>query len=195
MVECRDRNTCEDVKCEGADKYFIDDLGCFIEETNMSTIITSKVMKGAVEQLFDHECKKHDKCSSHSQLERWIIEELKLFIPSNTVFGLQKVLQGMGVVLDVDLDNDLEVMQAEYKKHDLFQVDTGGGCQAYRTETVEGDNHMLVTTDDGSDIPEDMNVPVCFGLYGNNDELIWSEHYSSSVEMFQDKHVQFLLNN
>jgi len=159
------------------------------------TIITSDIMKGAVEQLFNHEVERNGKCSSHSQLERWIIEEMKLFTPSNTVFGLRKVLKDMrGIDLEIDLDDDLEVMTEEFGKHNMYVTDTGGGCQAFRTETIAGEHYQLVTVDDGSDIPCDMNVPVCFGMYTMEDELIFSEHYTSAISMFQDKHIVYLLS-
>jgi hypothetical protein len=199
MVECRDRNICEDVKCEGADKYFIDDLGCFIEEEEvvMSKLIDSELMKGAVAELFNHELKANGKVSSHSQLERWIIKELDNYSPKNTVLALTLCLREMrGIELDMgDVDDDVALLKARYAEWSMYIADTGGGGMAFRfaPNDADDDHYALVTIQEGIDVPANLSEPVQFGWYNGHGDLLYHQEYVSSYGMFSDGFIKYML--
>ena len=62
--------------------------------------------------------------------------------------------------------------------------ETGGGCTAY--EKVVGDTAVMVTEDEGPEVPPDSDeTPVCVGVYGGEyrDEQVLVMRFES-LEMF-----------
>jgi hypothetical protein len=152
-------------------------------------------MKGAIQQLFDHEVERNGRCSSHSQLERWVIEELKHHSPSNTVLALTKVLYDTrGIIIDMgDVEDDMAILKSGYADHNLLSDRMGGGFNAFKCLTGDDGHYCLVTTQGGNGIPASMDEPVAFGLYNKDDELLFCKESDSSIELFLDKHITYML--
>jgi hypothetical protein len=163
----------------------------------MSKLITSDIMKGAIQQLFDHEVERNGRCSSHSQLERWVIEELKHHSPSNTVLALTKVLYDTrGIIIDMgDVDDDMEILKSRYAEYGLHLRMVGGVPSAFKYYSPNDDSHhCLVTTQEGDDIPASMNEPVTFELYNQAEDLLFYQEFEDSVSLFSDKHITYMLS-
>jgi hypothetical protein len=170
----------------------------------MSKKIDSKMMKRAVETLFDYEIMRNGKVSSHSQLERWIISELNGCQPKDSAKALQICLKDMRnihfEINEPNVDDEVETIQQYYTNHDfhLFDIDGNLKSVAFR-KNLDGDDengseyYVLVTEASGIDIPATIFEPVTFGLYDYDDTCIWSNNYESSVEMFQNKHINFII--
>jgi hypothetical protein len=161
----------------------------------MGKLITSDIMKGAVQQLFDHEVERNGRCSSHSQLERWIIEELKNHSGPNTVLALTNVLlDTRGIIIDMgDVEDDLAVVMIRYGDYGLYTGYITNDHQAFRLTSGEGD-YCLVTTPDVDDIPATMDDPVVFDLYSVGGSLLFHKKFESSTELFSDKHITYILS-
>lgn len=162
----------------------------------MSKKIDSDIMKSAVEQLFNHEVEQNGKVSSHSQLERWIIEELKSYRPSDTVLALTMCLRSMrGIELNMgDVDDDTELLRAMYANHNMYTADTGGNSVAFRYDNQKNSNYALVTIEDGLDIPASLHEPIQFGLYNEDDDILYQNWFKTSIHMFEDKLITYILS-
>jgi len=164
--------------------------------------INSRLMKEAVECAFDQEVKRKQKCLSHCQLERWIIQELDKTSHPTGLGSLEKVmfrLFNIELVLvndeptTTDADKDLMHLKAVYAGHELYYADMGDGLKAMRWLDNDEENYVLITTPDGDGIPADMNAPVQFGLYNEDEKCLYLEYFDSSLEMFFNGHVALLL--
>lgn len=161
--------------------------------------IDSEMMKRAVGQLFNHELEKNGKVSSHSQLERWIIKELEPYFNSVSAVALQRVLKE---IRDIDFkievsgqlkcDKDRVTLNGRYADHNMFISDTGSNLVAFRY-SADDDHYALVTTEDGDDVPENLQESIQFGLYSADNDLLFHKKFESSIEMFLDKHITYLL--
>lgn len=163
----------------------------------MSKKINSEMMKRAVSVLFDHEVARNERVSSHSQLERWIIEELKVYTPRDSALALQKIMyETRGIEFDIDpkinIDDEVQSLEEYYSAKGFSLYDTGGNCVAFRVECY-GDYYALVTEQSGAEIPTSIFEAVEFGLYNEGHELIFSEKFRTSIDLFQNKHINFII--
>jgi hypothetical protein len=164
----------------------------------MSRKIDSEMMKRAVEQLFNHEVANNGKCSSHSQLERWIIEELKAYTPSDSPVSLKMVLMDirrLSFEIDVKTNDDDDVKEVPlaqliatwYDCHGFKLVGTGGGCDAFQ-KMFDDDSYLMVTERGGCNIPVHSTAPVSLGMYvDDNPDTIFYKEFDSSNQMFEDE--------
>jgi hypothetical protein len=166
-----------------------------LEDCIMGREIDSKMMKRAVEVLFNHEIARNEKVSSHSQLERWIVSELALYSNPVSVKALQMALKDLrGIDFDIseptkdDVDFEVEAeirLRSEYKRFGFYREDTGGGCTSMTRNSNEANGYVMVTIANSCDAPDDLLSTVNFGLYDGGGNLLFDECYASSFEMFK----------
>jgi hypothetical protein len=164
----------------------------------MTRQIDSKMMKRAVSQLFDHEVKVHSKCSSHSEIERWIIEGLAPYFDSSSAEALKSLLRESRD-LHFDIENDgtvdieCKILKSTYLEHGLHKYDTGYNTTAFRYLTDDECHYVLVTTQDSIGIPANMNVPVTVWLYDDENDRLFVQNFDNSYDLFSDGHINYLL--
>jgi len=167
----------------------------------MSKKISSVMMKRAVETLFNYEIERNGKVSSHSQLERWIVQELTNYSAPNTARALQLVLQDIrNIEFSITDDGSVDVaveaehrLRTEYRKFGFFVEDTGGGCSALSKNCHKGDYSVMVTTTEGVDAPIDLLEPVLMGLYDGGGNMLTHETFASSFEMYASGFFKWLV--
>jgi hypothetical protein len=159
------------------------------------------MMKRAVESLFNNEVYRNCKVSSHSQLERWIIEELKQYSPSDSAMALQKIMyeiRGINFDIDEPKENDIDAevgnLVRRYLDYGLHMSDTGGGCTAFRWSNEDGSHYALVTTEGGCDVPSSLDDPVQFGFYNESDDMLYHKEFKTSIDMFSDRLITYLID-
>jgi hypothetical protein len=170
----------------------------------MSREINSKVMKRAVEALFNNEVERNGTVSSHSQLERWIVGELKMYSNPVSLKALQMVLKDLrGIDFDIsdpesDVDADVanEVrLRADYKRFGFFKEDTGGGCTSMTRNSNENNSYVMVTECGSPDAPDNLLVEVTMGLYDGGGNLLVDNNYVSSFEMFNSDFFKWIVES
>ena len=164
--------------------------------------ITSDKMKQAVSEAFGSERERNGKLSSHSLLERRIIEELSKHQKPDQMMTLRLV---MGDLFGInfhkeDVDDDLENTRLRYAGFNMYPHDIGGGALAFRYEKdlafkheKDINNYALVTTEEGCDIPASLHEPVRFCLYNEDGDVIHHQEFKSSFDMFEDKLINHIL--
>ncbi len=166
----------------------------------MEQKLDSNMMKKAVEVLWNHELKRNNKVSSHSQLERWIVTELTKYV--HTSVGLRQVMKD---IRDIDFDiytpipanvpmTSVDVLKAWYGDHGFHHVSTGGASDGFQ-KTFEDDSSLLVTEQNGCNIPEKSTDSVSFGMYDENGNQIYHANFANSCELFDDKMFLVLSNS
>lgn len=162
-------------------------------------IITSQLMKRAVQDAFNHQVKKNGKVSSHSQLERWIIQELNRFQPCDSAKSLEILMHDLFSIdfdiqpnVDEQVELDLIVHKA-YNVYGFARSGTGGGCEAFTKDF--DDAEIVVTCSEGCSVPETLTEPVLVGIQDGGGNSIEHKCYSSSNELLGSDWFQFMINN
>ena len=76
-----------------------------------------------------------------------------------------------------------EQIAAMFHASDFHIVQTGGGCEAWRHDQENGD-YILITTDDGVNIPTKFKDDCIVGLYNPDDEALYSWEASDVSKAF-----------
>lgn len=157
----------------------------------MSKKIDSRMMDRAVALLFDNEVIRNGRVSSHSQLERWIVEELKMYSAPSSAKALQLVLLDLRDIKfeieDGGIDAEIEAevrLRTEYTTYDFHKEDTGGGCTSLTRHNSDSKSYVMVTIADSCDAPDNLLDRVSMGMYDGGGNLLFDETYISSFEMF-----------
>jgi len=166
----------------------------------MAKKIDSKMMKRAVSELFNHEIGRNSKVSSHSQLERWIVEELKMYSNPVSAKALQLVMQELrNIDFNTDepeINSQAEAesrLREEYNRYGFSSQGTGGGCTALSRNQTGSPSELLVTSEGSGNAPDNLLDAVELGLYDGSGNLLISERYVSSFEMFGSDWFKWLV--
>jgi hypothetical protein len=163
-------------------------------------LITSRMMKRAVSELFDYEVIRNGKVSSHSQLERWLVTELSAYQPQNSAKCLQLILKEIRNIdfdihddTDVDIDVKIDRLRDAYGAQGFSHGGTGGGCTAFTKMFSDGE--MMVTDAEGADVPAGLSEPVTCGIYDGGGNVIDSKTFDNTHDLLSSYWFQWMNDN
>ncbi len=160
---------------------------------------TEDELKKAVTLAWHHEFDREgNDISSHSQLERWIIQELKKYQFPCRFTTLRRVITELFNIdmlkhIGANIDKQVEDIVSHFAKFGIHHGTTGGGCTAFMMD-IENNASIMITLEDGGDAPDDMLEPVVIGVYNSEGNIVDTKHYPNTFALTMSDWFRWLLD-